>query len=228
LPPKVASSSGQDTRNGSRSDSDDEGESRDLVAIAAALAAIAGTLAEARREVRATDDGVEAVVAPLCEPEAVQCLRSVVGATSSDHRAIVEALRCLLNLSRAGIWPTIDESLNQDLSRLIVLGGEPIVEACGDFINALLANSNHARQLGDLRPLQRSVLQRAKKVGNRSKIESVSKALQAVPICDHCGAASAQALSVCGGCREVSYCSRECQKAAWPAHKASCNKGKKK
>jgi len=228
LPPKAASSSVEDPRHEGRSDSDDDNDSRDLVAIAAALAAIAGTLADARAEKRAAEDGVEAVVAPLCEPEAVQCLRSILAATSNDHRTIVEALRCLANLSRTGIWPTIDESLNQDLSRLLVLGGEPVVEACGDFITPLLADSSRARQLGDLRPLQRAVSPRIKKAKEGSKIVGLSRSLQAVPTCDHCGSASAQALSVCGGCREVSYCSRDCQKAAWPTHKASCNKGKKK
>ena len=38
--------------------------------------------------------------------------------------------------------------------------------------------------------------------------------------CQACGAAGA-ALT-CSGCRAVSYCSRDCQRAAWPAHKAAC------
>jgi hypothetical protein len=37
-------------------------------------------------------------------------------------------------------------------------------------------------------------------------------------VCGACGATEGCA-SMCSGCRSVRYCSRECQRAAWPAHK---------
>ena len=42
--------------------------------------------------------------------------------------------------------------------------------------------------------------------------------------CDHCGAEPAQGIKFqkCKACRKPSYCSKECQGAAWPAHKADC------
>jgi hypothetical protein len=44
--------------------------------------------------------------------------------------------------------------------------------------------------------------------------------------CDHhsCRAyiCDVQPLHRCGGCRGPSYCSKSCQKAAWPAHKEAC------
>ena len=39
--------------------------------------------------------------------------------------------------------------------------------------------------------------------------------------CAHCGGAGALR---CAGCRGVHYCSRGCQKAAWPGHKAYCKR----
>jgi hypothetical protein len=36
-----------------------------------------------------------------------------------------------------------------------------------------------------------------------------------------CGAEGGP-LSVCAACKGVSYCSRACQRAAWPAHKKKC------
>ncbi|KAL8996922.1 MAG: hypothetical protein Q9169_003681 [Polycauliona sp. 2 TL-2023] len=41
------------------------------------------------------------------------------------------------------------------------------------------------------------------------------------PRCDNCKASSSQLL-LCGGCGKVRYCSKECQKAAWKAHKVQC------
>ena len=45
---------------------------------------------------------------------------------------------------------------------------------------------------------------------------SAPAAAAAAPPCVHCGGPGALR---CGGCRGVHYCSRGCQKAAWPAHK---------
>lgn len=35
---------------------------------------------------------------------------------------------------------------------------------------------------------------------------------------------SSVALSVCSRCRTTAYCSRECQTASWPTHKANCQR----
>ncbi|KAL8726803.1 MAG: hypothetical protein Q9166_006485 [cf. Caloplaca sp. 2 TL-2023] len=41
--------------------------------------------------------------------------------------------------------------------------------------------------------------------------------------CDSCNTLSSE-LKVCGGCGKARYCSRECQKAEWKAHKIHCKK----
>ena len=40
--------------------------------------------------------------------------------------------------------------------------------------------------------------------------------------CAAVGCASEEASSVCGRCQAVRYCSRECQRADWKAHKPVC------
>ena len=49
------------------------------------------------------------------------------------------------------------------------------------------------------------------------KAECVAKAG-----CAAAGCASEEASSVCGRCEAVRYCSRECQRADWKAHKPAC------
>ncbi len=39
--------------------------------------------------------------------------------------------------------------------------------------------------------------------------------------CDHCGTTS-ERLSTCSRCQEARYCSKECQAAHYPVHKAPC------
>ncbi len=52
------------------------------------------------------------------------------------------------------------------------------------------------------------------------KPECVAKAGCATP-----GCASEEASSVCGRCQVVRYCSRECQRVDWKAHKPACVAG---
>ena len=40
--------------------------------------------------------------------------------------------------------------------------------------------------------------------------------------CSAVRAEGAKAYSVCGGCKEMYYCSRECQKKDWKTHKPDC------
>ncbi|KAI0688311.1 hypothetical protein C8T65DRAFT_619472 [Cerioporus squamosus] len=45
------------------------------------------------------------------------------------------------------------------------------------------------------------------------------------PSCDHCKReGTTETLKRCGGCSTMLYCSRECQKAAWPTHKNHCRR----
>ena len=42
--------------------------------------------------------------------------------------------------------------------------------------------------------------------------------------CNHCGAvAQGEVFQKCGRCKDAYYCSKQCQKEAWPAHKPICN-----
>lgn len=58
----------------------------------------------------------------------------------------------------------------------------------------------------------------------RNKWEA-TKPTRKPKVCAQCGARpeGVQMLQ-CGVCKTVVYCSRECQKAHWPKHKAKCQK----
>lgn len=53
---------------------------------------------------------------------------------------------------------------------------------------------------------------------------TVSNNRAEVYTCDYCKKTSTAKLSVCGRCKKISYCSKECQRAAWKAHKKICVK----
>ena len=45
-------------------------------------------------------------------------------------------------------------------------------------------------------------------------------------VCDHCGKPAGRRMLACGICQNVRYCDSACQVAAWPGHKAECEKEK--
>ena len=47
-------------------------------------------------------------------------------------------------------------------------------------------------------------------------------------ICGGCNALFPNKLSICSGCNNVQYCSKQCQKNAWKGHKLLCDKSKAK
>jgi hypothetical protein len=61
----------------------------------------------------------------------------------------------------------------------------------------------------------------ALRAGRRALPAAAAAAPAALRACDECGAQQ-QRLSRCGACQDAHYCSAECQRAAWPAHRAQC------
>ena len=52
--------------------------------------------------------------------------------------------------------------------------------------------------------------------------ESRSKRRAEKWTCDYCNKTSVKKLSMCARCKKVSYCNKDCQRAAWKAHKKTC------
>lgn len=46
--------------------------------------------------------------------------------------------------------------------------------------------------------------------------------LAPMPSPTHCPRCKEQATKTCGGCKNIAYCSAECQQADWPTHKVLC------
>jgi hypothetical protein len=61
-----------------------------------------------------------------------------------------------------------------------------------------------------------------------SSIKTVSN-IEAVieKLCNNCLAKFDRKLELCGGCKKVRYCSRECQREDWRNHKSKCQKTSK-
>ncbi len=59
----------------------------------------------------------------------------------------------------------------------------------------------------------------------RTLLKALERAAEAMPkprACENCGTTDAPKLMLCGRCRNARFCGAECQRAAWPAHKAAC------
>lgn len=203
-------------------DADSADEPDEVANFDPAAAAVAGALTAIAK---AQGDDCTQLAAGLLERSAAERLRTLLGilqATGQRRQCIEEILLCLTQLGQLhGVWPNIDVKLKEDLLRLIALGSE----AAFGFFGALLTSrkivsgrrlEGSLSQLGDLRPLSSAVRRHTSPAATAFR-----KLLQEVESCNECGCAADQVM-VCGGCRKVSYCSKECQKAAWKLHKAIC------
>lgn len=73
----------------------------------------------------------------------------------------------------------------------------------------------------DISQLNRLLSERRKKIAAMIKVPSVS--VETKPFCDYCTRTD-KPLQVCSKCRNVKYCSQECQRGDWKGHKTVCCK----
>ncbi len=104
------------------------------------------------------------------------------------------------------------------------------VTGLADLVLTLAADRNTLReQAGPGRPLGGALAALADADGADPALRAAAALAanlathQPVLACSYCGTRSGR-VQICGGCREQSYCSRDCQLAARPAHKQRCLK----
>ena len=97
-------------------------------------------------------------------------------------------------------------------------------DSLGMAWHQLLSSGVFARR--QLKTVASDMLRRQDK--RQAKLRAVDEASDLRP-CAHCGAKEVHAsqLKRCGACNDPVYCSKECQTAAWPAHKAACKAARK-
>lgn len=161
-------------------------------------------------------DGCEELLAPVHNS-----LNSLCGAlhACNQRKMIGEILRCLETLgSRYNLWPEMSKELAEDIFRLLLMRSSAAVS----FLETLLrhaANTGTTNSLlsefGDVRPLRRALLE----LGDASASTRDLIATIDSHTCEHCGKSPTSPLMVCSKCRQVKYCSRECQRTDWKRHK---------
>jgi len=181
------------------------------------LGAVLRALAELALPAVACAPGADKVLRHLREPPALNLLRALLATQGSAKRSeTVQVLHCLARLGRSGVWPSLGPDVAEDLTRLLLTGTDCHVEGVAEMVDALTSDRANLAQLCDLRPLQRALRSRSQKV------TAAANVLQAVGLCDMCGASPSKTPLICGGCRKTNYCSQKCQKADWKSHKTIC------
>ena len=88
-----------------------------------------------------------------------------------------------------------------------------LAAAKGDFSKAVRALERECRRASGADPILNVA------TGGQASA-AVPPSLADEQSCDVCGAGNCKWR--CGRCREAYYCSEECQRSAWPAHKEAC------
>jgi len=115
--------------------------------------------------------------------------------------------------------PDLRREAPDALETLGHMGYEPaaarraLAAAGGDFSKAVRALERECRRASGADPILNAA------TGGRASA-AVPPSLAGEQSCDVCGAGNCKRR--CGRCREAYYCSEECQRSAWPAHKEAC------
>lgn len=153
---------------------------------------------------------------PTPFPLAAPCRCS---ATASFHRCVEvlvkHGLRCT---------PKVMESTKEPVEDMPHALRPPLRDVIQHFVEASLAADASARS-GEV---PGGAAAAAAAAGPSGATPASSSASQAPPPrrCAHCGTAEGKLLK-CRGCRVAYFCSDDCQKANWPAHKAACKQAQR-
>jgi hypothetical protein len=145
---------------------------------------------------------------------ALASLQRVLGPTHPDTLAAARGLEHVRARIRATPPTNADAPAAADAARLLPAGTRVLVQRLGAKPEH---NGTRARVLSfDARTGRYAVALDDGKVLSL-KAECVARAG-----CAAAGCASEEASSVCSRCQAVRYCSRECQRTDWKAHKPVC------
>lgn len=122
------------------------------------------------------------------------------------------------------------QQFNMQLSANPVAAGDPEIEQ--------LRGDMHLTVLGLANLTWTQLREGLEELGKPENSDDVEKAIEVAKLgeseglacCDQCGslAVAGKKLMFCGRCKKVMYCGKECQRSAWPSHKAKCVVGEVK
>lgn len=142
------------------------------------------------------------------------------------HHATASFHRCVEVLVKHGLrcTPKVMESTKEPVEDMPHALRPPLRDVIQHFVEASLAADASARS-GEV---PGGAAAAAAAAGPSGATPASSSASQAPPPrrCAHCGTAEGKLLK-CRGCRVAYFCSDDCQKANWPAHKAACKQAQR-